>query len=299
MAFETTLSHCWNTGKATVCAWATKKDIIRPIPKSIGMISCQETYTTVIYNHLGELSCDVCDPPKKTLTLEDGLFSSMTYLIKKCFSSSQTVHPNLPFGSGWTKPKEAGHPSPTKRHAQAFETRRTLSWRSDGCHYNAVIFCIPWFELASSSSSFSSSIPFLLLDLLVKFACLFALSPFAGYPQPQPSFRDVVIGMSHHHRNCIMSIGRTMLKYVQRAKIHFSPTRVGIKVPWLLASIDFFLVSTIGPCIPQYPQVSVRCCSLSQRCETWVSSFSQLKGFMGQVVSPSFLGPGCYGHFAP
>lgn len=57
------------------------------------MISCQETYTTVIYNHLGELSCDVCDPPKKTLTLEDGLFSSMTYLIKKCFSSSQTVHP--------------------------------------------------------------------------------------------------------------------------------------------------------------------------------------------------------------
>jgi hypothetical protein len=115
----------------------------------------------------------------------------------------------------------------------------------------------------------------------VKFACLFALSPFAGYPQPQPSFRDVVIGMSHHRRNCIMSIGRTMLKYVQRAKIHFSPTRVGIKVPWLLASIDFFFVSTIGPCIPQYPQVSARCCSLSQRCETWVSSFSQLKGLYG------------------
>ena len=72
-----------------------------------------------------------------------------------------------------------------------------------------------------------------------------------------------------------------MLKYVQRAKIHFSPTRVGIKVPWLLASIDFFFVSTIGPCIAQYPQVSERCCSFSRRCETWVSSFSQLKCFYG------------------
>lgn len=158
---------------------------------------------------------------------------------------------NLPFGSGWTKPKESGHPSSTKRHAQAFETRRTLSWRSNGCHYNAVIFCIPWFQLASSSSSFSSSIPFLLLDLLVKFACLFALSPFAGYPQPQPSFRDVVIGMSHHRRNCIMSIGRTMLKYVQRAKIHFSPTR-GSK---FLGCLRLLIFSLFRPLVRVYHNI--------------------------------------------
>ena len=82
----------------------------------------------------------------------------------------------------------------------------------------------------------SGTLTWELVDKISTHYCVFT-NRFVGYPQPRPSFENVVIDMSPSLQK--LSIGRTMLKYFQRAKVHFSPTRDGIKVPWLLVFVDF------------------------------------------------------------